>query len=157
MRENAVAKNSKLILDWLDNADIALANLETNLSKPRPITHLERHFIILDKILLQEEMKSMGFDLLKLANNYTFDQLVSGTEGFIDEGEALNRTGIKYVGAGMNLEEALKPVIIRAGGQKIAFLGFSNLSQKAATPNEPWRWNLRNKDRIRVRILEPPS
>ena len=86
IRENAVAKNSKLILDWLDNADVAFANLETNLSKPRPYYPARTPFYhFRQDPSTAEDIKSMGFDLLTLANNYTFDQLVSGTEGFIDE------------------------------------------------------------------------
>jgi len=146
MRENAAAKSSELISKWFDEADVAFANLETNLTKPRsyypsrdPFYHFRQD------PSTAEDLKSMGFDLLNLANNYTFDQLVSGTEGFIDEVEALDRVGIKHVGAGMNLEEALAPVIIDTGGQRIAFLGFSNLVQKAATVNSPGVAAIRNK------------
>ena len=69
-------------------------------------------------------MNEMGIDIVTLANNHILD---FGPEGITDSIAALNEAGIKYVGAGENLEEAKKLEIIEVGGRKIGFLGTSRV------------------------------
>ena len=62
---------------------------------------------------------------MSVGNNIVFDY---GDEGFVDTIEALDGVGIKHVGGGMNLEQALSPAIIDVNGEKIGFLGFASTS-----------------------------
>lgn len=63
----------------------------------------------------------MGFDVVSLANNHVFDL---GEEGLKNTIRLLEENGIKYCGAGMNAEEASKPVIVKNNGKTIAIIAF---------------------------------
>ena len=76
-------------------------------------------------------------DIVTLANNHILD---FGPEGITDSIAALNEAGIKYVGAGEDLEEAKKLEIMEVGGRKIGFLGTSRVymaTSWAAGENHP--------------------
>ncbi len=74
-------------------------------------------------------MNEMGIDIVTLANNHILD---FGPEGITDSIAALNEAGIKYVGAGEDLEEAKKLEIIEAGGRTFGFLGLSRVYMAAS-------------------------
>jgi len=67
-------------------------------------------------------LRAAGFTVLSLANNHTLDY---GAEGLAQTQEALETAGIGYTGAGRNLAEARRPVIIEAAGKRLAFLAYS--------------------------------
>ena len=137
IRENALAKNSKLILDWFDNADIAFGNLETCLTKPRkhyPSRTTYYHFRQDPSTV--EDLKLLGINIVSIGNNIVTDY---GDQGVIDTIEALDSAGIKHVGAGMNIEEALTPAFFNVEGQSIAFLAFAPSYSQAAAPD---RWGV---------------
>ncbi len=62
-----------------------------------------------------------GFDVMTLANNHMVD---GGYQGLEDTLELLHGQGVATTGAGMNLEEALRPAVVERDGLRIAFLGF---------------------------------
>lgn len=66
-------------------------------------------------------VKEMGFDVVSLANNHVWDL---GEEGLKNTIGVLQRNGIKYCGAGMNAEEASRPVVIEKGGLKVAIFAY---------------------------------
>ena len=68
-----------------------------------------------------------------MANSHLADY---GDEGIIDTIEALDDAGIKHVGGGMNLEEALSPAIFEKKGEKIGFLGIMTAFPKAAAAED---------------------
>ena len=69
-------------------------------------------------------MNEMGIDIVTLANNHILD---FGPYGITDSIAALNEAGIKYVGAGEDLNEAKKLEIMEVGGRTIGFLGTSRV------------------------------
>ena len=60
-------------------------------------------------------LKALGIDLLTIANNHIMDQGIQGLDSTI---EILSETGISYVGAGDNLEEARKPYFFTVEGKR---------------------------------------
>ncbi len=66
--------------------------------------------------LLQE----MGIDMVTLANNHALD---FGTDALLDTGSTLDAAGIRYVGAGENLERAKRLETVEIKGKTIGFLG----------------------------------
>lgn len=69
-------------------------------------------------------MKEMEIDIVTLANNHILD---FGPEGITDSIALLKENGIRYVGAGENLNEAKKLEIMEVKGKKIGFLGTSRV------------------------------
>jgi hypothetical protein len=77
-----------------------------------------------------------GFDVISLANNHTLDM---GEENLLDTLNRFNQAGLPYVGAGKNIAEARKPVILERKGTKVGFLAYSCVFPKGfeAGPQKP--------------------
>ncbi len=67
------------------------------------------------------KLRALNIDVVSLANNHVFDL---GPEGIQHTIDVLDNAGIKHCGAGMNLEEAARPVVVELDGKKIAFIAF---------------------------------
>lgn len=76
-------------------------------------------------------LKEMGVDLALLANNHVYDY---GKDAMLDTMDILTNAGIKYFGAGANLEEAMKPVYVELGGKTVAFVAASRAEKYKMTP-----------------------
>ena len=72
-------------------------------------------------------LKELHINVVSLANNHFFDLGVAGALHTI---ELLDKEGILHCGAGKNLEEAGKPVVLETNGKKIAFIGFCDTEYK---------------------------
>ena len=68
-----------------------------------------------------EVLKLLNVVAVNLANNHVMDYGEEGLKHLID---ALDEAGIGHFGAGMNLEESLKPFVLTFGRRKITFYGF---------------------------------
>lgn len=73
----------------------------------------------------------LGVDLVSLANNHAYDY---GNEALLDTFDTLEAAQVPYVGAGRNLEEALKPVYLIANDMKIAVVSATQI-ERNATPD----------------------
>lgn len=103
-------------------ADIFFANLEGPVSdKGKDLRNLYS-FRMDPKILPM--LKSVGLDIVSFANNHVGDW---GREAFEDTLKRLNENEIKYTGAGKNSSESEEPTIIEVKGNKIGFLGFTDV------------------------------
>ena len=95
--------------------------------------------------------EKMGADIWSIGNNHTMD---AGAEGIASTVEYAKKSGAMCFGAGMNLDEASRPVYLdEAGG--IGILGVSYMSEKTpATEDESgfFRWD--DMARIKARIDE---
>jgi poly-gamma-glutamate synthesis protein (capsule biosynthesis protein) len=110
-------------------ADISFANLESPLStKGEPVPNKEYTFRAHPKVA--EGLKDAGFDVLSLANNHILDY---GEEALFETIEVLDSKMIFHIGAGKNVFEARKPVILKVKGKKFGFLAYSN-----TLPKEFW-------------------
>ncbi len=76
-------------------------------------------------------LTALGVDLVSLANNHAYDY---GYESFIDTVDTLKNEGIPFVGAGMNIEEASKPLTFIINGYKVAYLASSGVESPVKTP-----------------------
>ncbi len=73
-------------------------------------------------------LEAFGTDIVSLANNHVYDY---GEEALIDTLETLEGSGVPYVGAGRNLEEAKKIVYFIANGRKIAITAASQIERSS--------------------------
>ncbi len=125
MTQHAKSTNSNKILKWMKEADVTFANLETTLAEaqsyyyPQPTTYRFRA-----NPSNAKDLKSLGVKIVSLANNHVLDY---GDEAFIETIHTLDEAGIKYVGAGMSIKEAITPAILNVKDKKIAFLGFATV------------------------------
>lgn len=73
----------------------------------------------------------LGIDYVTLANNHCFDY---GEEAFLEMLDVLNGAGIKYLGAGRNLEEASRPLYYTIDKKTIAIVAATRAEKTLKTP-----------------------
>jgi poly-gamma-glutamate capsule biosynthesis protein CapA/YwtB (metallophosphatase superfamily) len=105
------------VLDLVRNADVAFANLEMPITDARCIARGACGAPAFAKTL-----QWAGLDVVSVANNRVDD---AETVGMLDTIQLLSKAGVSPVGAGRNLEEARRPVIIERKGLKLAFLAYT--------------------------------
>jgi poly-gamma-glutamate synthesis protein (capsule biosynthesis protein) len=110
----------------LERADIATVNLEGVASeRGSPWPDKAFHFRGPPAILLAAE-RSAGIDVVTVANNHSLDY---GRQAFRDTLRTARRVGIATVGGGASLTGARRPAVLRAGGLRIAFLGYDDIQE----------------------------
>lgn len=115
------------LLPLLRSTDLSILNLETTLTTSKEIVPKVFNFKADPKIV--QCLKVAEIDIVSLANNHIRD---FGNSGLIETIEVLDKSDILHAGAGRNVNEAKKPVIIERNGIKIGVI--------ACTDNEPtWK------------------
>lgn len=105
-------------LEILQQSDVAFGNLEapfTDHGEPA-----DKWAALKQNPKLVSEYTKTGFKILQLANNHMLDY---GREGLTSTLRTLREASIKHVGAGENIDEALRRIIIEQRKLRIAFLG----------------------------------
>ncbi|MBD0281781.1 MAG: CapA family protein [Thermoleophilaceae bacterium] len=105
-------------------ADIAFGNLECAISRrgrPFPKQFTFRG----TPEALRGLRRGSRIDVLNLANNHVGDY---GRQAMLDTVRAVERNGMRAVGAGSNLRRALAPQVVERLGLRVAFVGFSQIA-----------------------------
>lgn len=108
------------------NLETPLTSVETKILKTGP--HIKAHP---DSIKL---LKDLHVDIACLSNNHIRDY---GDQGVNETIKVCNDNGIKTVGAGKDLDDATKPLILNVGVRKIGILNFSESEFNFATKTRP--------------------
>ena len=108
---------------YLAGADVVFTNLETAIApvgfvgKPRSETAVYGSPDVLDCL------KTMGFNLLSLANNHAFDLLESGLLATRSE---VGRIGFAHAGTGANADQAAGAALLDTRGGKVALVAMAS-------------------------------
>ena len=115
-------------------SDVVVANLEMPLSR-RGQRVPKRSNLRSDPDVI-DSVRSMGVHAVTLANNHMYDY---GPEALLDTLEACRGAGIACCGAGPDLESALAPVSVSAGGASVAVLSVACTLpvESSARPGKP--------------------
>ncbi|KAL6057717.1 Polyglutamate biosynthesis protein [Balamuthia mandrillaris] len=120
-------------LPLFQEADVRVINLETSVT-----THDVKNPKTFNYRMHPANLRALHeahVDYCSLANNHTLDYC---EEGLFDTIKHMNKSGIKWAGAGRNLSEARAPAIISCQDRKIAFFSFSDHPKDwAASENKP--------------------
>ncbi len=109
------------LLPIMQQTDMNIINLETALTKSDEKVLKTFNFKAKpDKV---ESLVKARVTVANLANNHVLDY---GEVGLIETLDTLNGAGIKYVGAGMNLEEAESPVFVTLKGIRVGVIGMTD-------------------------------
>ena len=76
-------------------------------------------------------LKELGVDVAQLNNNHVYDY---GKQSMLDTFTTLEEAGIKYFGAGRNLEQAMAPLYFELDGKVVALVGASRAEKNKMTP-----------------------
>jgi poly-gamma-glutamate synthesis protein (capsule biosynthesis protein) len=107
----------------LKEADIRYGALEQVFSTKGFPTRLIPPRFKLDPSFV-EGLTYAGFDIVSPNGNHAWD---FGAEAFVETLDVLKGAGIKYIGAGRDIDEARTPAIIEKKGTKIAFLSYNSI------------------------------
>ena len=109
------------IKPYLEIADVASINLETQVMSAKPEQNAPKSYVFFTPPEALSALKESGVDYVTLGNNHTYDYLATGLRSTVD---ALNASGLGWSGAGMTESEALRPYRMQAGKNAISFLGY---------------------------------
>lgn len=117
----------------LKEADYRIANLECSVAEGGfPHDHKIYTFRAAPQAL---SVLKDRFDAVSLANNHSGDY---GRQGLLETMQNLTDAGISYFGAGINLNEAHKPLWINRKGLKIAVLGYNEYKPRSFEAGPTW-------------------
>ena len=116
---------SAALLEEMQSADILMINNEFTFSNRGTPLAGKTYTFRADPERINV-MKELGADVLSLANNHVYDY---GEEALLDTLTTIEQARIPVVGAGRNLEEAMKPVYFIANGRKIAIVAATQIER----------------------------
>ena len=139
------------VLDFLRDTDNLVINVEGPLSQQEKIVR-ENGVTALTHSMNPEAisfLNKIGADIWNINNNHIMD---AGAKGMSDTLFFAKEHGVKTLGAGMNIDDALKPIIIdEAGGIGIIGVGYERAC-RIATEDNPGCINFSRMDLIRNQI-----
>jgi len=109
------------VLPFLRRADIVAGNLESPISRRGKAVENKKFTLRAGPIAVRA-LQSAGIRVVSLANNHSMD---FGPLALEDTLKALDESAILYTGAGMDLEDARAPAIVKVKGKTVAFLSYS--------------------------------
>ena len=115
--------------EYLSGADLTIANVENPVIRDA-VYHPDATTFTGD-LRLMPVLDQAGLDGVTLGNNHILD---AGTPGIDETMKHLDDAGIAHAGAGMDLEEARKPMVFDLGGTKICVLSYMGV------PSYDWAW-----------------
>ena len=118
-------------LSAYQQADVSMVNLGNSLATAG--TTLQENYHHRTRPDAVAALKEGGVDIVGLTSDRTMDH---GAQGLVETIETLDREGIYRVGAGRNQREARRPEILDVKGQRIAYLGYTPASTRAAKPEK---------------------
>lgn len=111
-------------LPLLKKTDINIINLETTLTKSeKRVPKVFNYKAAPDKV---KSLQEANIHVVNLANNHMLD---FSDEGLIETVRTLDNAKIKHVGAGKNIQDARKPVVIEKNGIKVGIIGYTDYPQ----------------------------
>lgn len=125
----------KATADFLAEADITFANFEMAI----PRSSVERVAVDVSPDLIGrpgalEPLLESGLDVAAVATNHIMDW---GETGLRETLEALCERNVAAVGAGANLEEAIRGAVVARRGVRVGFCAFTPEQRWTATANAP--------------------
>ncbi|GAA1584558.1 CapA family protein [Kribbella karoonensis] len=134
----------------VQQADLAIAHLETPLAKPGGPYH--GYPLFQGPPQIATALKQTGYDLCTTASNHSFDGGAAGVDRTLD---TLDKAGLKHAGTARTRSEAEQITIVDVHGVKVASLSFTFGFNGLPCPNgETWRAAKISVKSIRSRAQE---
>ncbi|MCR5509231.1 MAG: CapA family protein [Lachnospiraceae bacterium] len=115
------------VLEGLKSADICMANNEFPYSN-RGTPTADKQYAFRASPSHVSLLHDMGVDIVSLANNHAYDH---GPDALTDTVDILKEAKVPFVGAGKNIDEAVKPVYIKINHMTIAYTGATQIERTA--------------------------
>lgn len=112
------------VQEKLDEFDMRIANLETTLANPNIGSPASKPYTFNSSISALDTLKNARLDVASLANNHTGD---FGRLATSDTVTQFKNAGLNTVGAGDNIEQAFKPLLIEKNGISFGFIAVNDI------------------------------
>jgi poly-gamma-glutamate synthesis protein (capsule biosynthesis protein) len=109
------------VMPYLGRADVVIGNLESPISTRGKAVE-NKKFTLRAGPIAAEALKKSGIRVVTLANNHSMD---FGPLALQDTLAILGESGILPTGAGMDLDDARSPALVKVKGKTFAFLSYS--------------------------------
>ena len=113
------------VLSMMQSADIMMANNEFPYSDRGTPTPNKTYTFRADPKDVHI-MKDMGVDIVGLANNHAYDY---GPDALIDTIDTLNDAHLPFVGAGKNIDEAMRPAYFHVNGNVVSIVAATQIER----------------------------
>lgn len=138
----------KYVAEYIQDADLALANYETVTAPNRDYSGFPRFNSPIETI---KALKNAGFDIVATANNHSLDQ---GKEGIVSTIEAIKEQGLKHIGT--NMDKNVDPLIVDVNGIRVGILsytyGLNGLDSLLTKEERSYMVNLIDEEKIQLEI-----
>ena len=121
---------SSEIIDIMTKSDVMIVNSEFTVSN-RGEAIKGKQYTFRAKLERLAIYNEMGVDMVTLANNHVYD---FGQDAFLDMLDEFDKIKMPRIGAGHNLEEAMKPYYFVVNGYKVGFLNATRAEKYILTP-----------------------
>jgi len=128
------------VRDILESADITVGTYNAVMSDQVEPVGCEHSWELVGSSVNADALQQAGFDVMSVATNHIMDcgKQSCGKTAFFDTLFHLRRVGIFPVGAGRNLSDAKKPVIVEVNGLRFGFVSLGEVNERvfanAVTP-----------------------
>lgn len=112
------------VRDEIAAADIAFANLESQISDQNGVTEGASNLVFTAPPEAADAIADAGFDVVSTANNHAWD---FGERAMRETLENLARVRVAAAGTGETLDEAYRPAIVERNGWRVAFLAVTGV------------------------------
>jgi len=106
---------------YLELADFASVNLETQLADTTPTNPLGKSIVFYTHPAAAEALRWSGVDYVALGNNHSYD---FGDPGLLETLDILNKAGLAHSGAGLDDREARRPAVLDVDGASLALFSY---------------------------------
>jgi len=122
--ESAIKKEAiPSLKKYFADGNLNIFNLETAITAETKKEEKEYNFKT--DLSFLKTLRSVGFNVATVANNHSYD---FGEKGFLDTLQALDKTGIRYVGGGVNSAIAYQGQVFTVKGIRIGVLGLAKVN-----------------------------
>ncbi len=112
------------VRDVVAGADIAFANLESQISEQKGVTEGSSNYVFTAPPGAADEVANAGFDIVSTANNHAWD---FGERAMRETIANLQRVGVAWAGTGETIDEAYRAAIVERKGWRVGFLAVTGV------------------------------
>jgi poly-gamma-glutamate capsule biosynthesis protein CapA/YwtB (metallophosphatase superfamily) len=138
----------------ISGADLAIGTLNATMSDYPPHTGCIFTYVLVGGSSNADAMERAGFDAMSVATNHIKNCGIGdcGDRAFLDTLDNLNRVGIKPIGAGMDLAEALQPVVMQVNGVRFGFVSLGQIEPMTFASEDTPGIAVLNDDNLRQAV-----
>ena len=138
----------------IQDADLAIGTLNASISDYPPATGCVPTFVLVGDSRNATALAQAGFDVMSVATNHIKNCGLAncGDRAFLETLQNLRQAGVLPVGAGINLAEALQPVVVTIQGVRFGIVSLGQIEPMAFAGEETPGIAVLNDENLRASI-----